>query len=52
MDQLKKWWDLIVTYGPYIGYYVKLDKSWLIVKEEYLNDAKEIFAESGLQITT
>ena len=52
IDQLKRWWDLVIKYGPYIGYYAKPGKSWLIVKEEYKSKAEEVFAGSGLQITT
>ena len=49
---LKIWWDLVIKYGPFIGYYAKPSKSWLIVKEEYLEIAKTTFKGSGLQITT
>ena len=35
-----------------IGYYAKPSKSWLIVKLEYLEDAKEVFKGTGIQITT
>ena len=41
--ELKVWWDLVVKYGPFIGYYAKPTKSWLIVKEEHLEDAKKTF---------
>ena len=37
--------------GPYIGYYAKPSKSWLIVKPQYLEYAREVFAGTGLQIT-
>ena len=50
--ELKNWWDIILKYGPYIGYYAKPEKSWLIVKEQYLEQAREIFRDSGLKITT
>ena len=42
---------MVVKYGPYIGYYAKPSKSWLIVKEQHLAYAKQVFANSGLQIT-
>ena len=46
------WWDLVVHYGPFLGYYAKPEKSWLIVKPEHLKLAEEVFEGSGLQITT
>ena len=45
-------WDLVIRVGPFIGYYAKPSKSWLIVKPGYLEYAKRVFARSGLQITT
>ena len=33
------------------GYSANASKTWLVVKAEYLDQAKEIFAESGVQIT-
>ena len=52
IEQLKEWWDSILYYGPFIGYYAKPSKSWLIIKEEHLLNATEVFAGTGLQITT
>ena len=51
INELKRWWDLVVEYGPYIGYYAKPEKSWLIVKREHFDRAKEVFKDSGLRIT-
>ena len=50
--QLRKWWDLIIDFGVFIGYTAKPTKSWLIVKEEYLQNAQKIFEGTGIQITT
>lgn len=52
IDQLKIWWDIIIKYGPYLGYHAKPSKSWLIVKTEYEEYARNIFKGTGLQITT
>jgi hypothetical protein len=52
LRELKRWWDLVLEYGPLLGYYAKPSKSWLILKEQYLDEAKTIFAGSGVQITT
>ena len=46
VSELKKWWDIIVEYGPYIGYYAKAEKSWLIVKPEYEEEAKHMCFET------
>ena len=51
IEQLKRWWDVVVEYGKFIGYYAKPEKSWLIVKQQYLDIAKETFRHSGLKIT-
>ena len=52
INELKWWWDIIVKFGPFLGYYPKPEKSWLIVKPQFLEQAKEIFSQSGLKITT
>ena len=51
LNQLLSWWKMIVHFGPYIGYYAKPSKSWLIVKEEYYNEAMEMFSDTGLNVT-
>ena len=51
IEQLKRWWDIIVEYGRFLGYYVKPEKSWLIVKQQYLELAETTFQHSGLKIT-
>ena len=51
LASLKFWWDAILRYGPYIGYEAKASKSWLIIKEEYENCARDLFYGSDLNIT-
>ena len=51
IDQLKEWWDLIIEHGPYRGYYVNVDKSWLICKQQHFEHAEQIFADSPIGIT-
>ena len=51
IEKLKEWWDLIIEHGPYIGYYVNAQKSWLICKQQHLEHAKQIFADSPIGIT-
>ena len=50
--QLRSWWDNIVSRGPLLGYYLRADKSWLIVKPDLLVAAEEIFAGTDVRIST
>lgn len=52
LSQLHRWWTSINQLGPAYGYYPNSKKTWLVVKEEFLDDAKSLFANSGVQITT
>ena len=52
LHHLKSWWDSVIRYGPSIGYYVNQRKSWLIVKEQYLEEAKTIFSDCNIEITS
>ena len=52
LRNLRNWWDKICLYGPLLGYYPKASKSWLVVKAEKEEEAKQIFAGTGIQITT
>ncbi len=52
LTQLRRWWDLIISMGKFVGYYAKASKSWLIVKEEHRDNAEKIFEGTGIQITT
>ena len=49
---LKLWWDQLRLNGPKYGYYPKPAKSYLVVKEQFLNQAKAIFEGSDIKITT
>ena len=39
---LKIWWDKLSELGPGFGYFPEATKSWIIVKEEYEDLAREI----------
>ena len=52
IENLKAWWDEVNRIGPMIGYHLKASKSWIIVKEEHLERATEIFRDTNIQITT
>ena len=52
LQRLREWWDRIVEHGPKFGYFPKASKSWLVVKSDKLGDAKIIFGDTGVKITT
>ena len=52
LENLRRWWDRVVHYGPMLGYYPKPSKSWLVVKPEKEDEARRIFEGTGIQITT
>jgi hypothetical protein len=52
LENLRKWWDTITEFGPHLGYFPKPSKSWLVVKESKLEEAKIVFRGTGVNITT
>jgi len=52
LQQLHEWWTKLNRLGPAFGYLANSKKSWLIVKEQHLPRAKEMFANTGVNITT
>ena len=52
MDGLRAWWDKITEFVPEYGYFPNPAKTWLVVKEEYLEAAQNKFEGSGIQLTT
>ena len=52
LKNLRNWWDRICLYGPMLGYYPKASKSWLVVKPEKEEEARQMFEDTGVQITT
>ena len=52
LTDLHQWWLNVQELGPDFGYYVNTTKSWLIVKEEFKDTAKELFRDSKINITT
>ena len=51
LRNVRLWWDKMVEFGPYLGYFPKASKSWLVAKAEKLEEAKEMFAGTGVNIT-
>jgi len=50
--QLKAWWATLNNHGPYIGYHPNASKSVLIVKEEFMQQAETLFADTNVQVTS
>ena len=49
--QIKSWWDHLQTMGPKYGYYPKPSKSFIIVKHQYEQKAREIFSNTNINVT-
>ena len=45
-------WDTPNRFGPSFGYFPNTAKTWLLVKEPELAEAHELFADTGVKITT
>ena len=52
LTDIRKWWDELLAAGPALGYYPNAKKCWLVVKSEKLKEANDVFAGTGINITT
>ena len=52
MADIRKWWDELLAAGAALGYYPNEKKCWLLVKPEKLKEANDVFAGTGINITT
>ena len=52
LENIKIWWDLLTNLGPKIGYFPNSSKSWLNVKENMMENAKQLLKNSGIKITS
>ena len=52
LANLKEWWEHIIQLGSNYGYHPNASKTWLIVKEGHLEEARAIFEGTGVAITT
>ena len=50
--KIKEYWDVLTYLGPKYGDFPKAKKSYLIVKNQHVNLANEVFQHSNVQITT
>lgn len=52
LSSLRSWWDRVQSSGPDFGYHANASKTWLITKEAYLPQAKELFKDTSVNITS
>ena len=52
LQKLRKWWDRLQSIGPTYGYFPNPIKTSLVVKQEKLDDAVQVFGDTQVQITT
>ena len=52
LKDLKICWLEITHIVPFIGYFANRLKSWLIIKERYIQEAENLFADTGIKITS
>ena len=52
LEELKMWWDELVTDGPQLGYFPNAKKCWLITKSEKEERAKTMFGGTAINIST
>jgi hypothetical protein len=52
LKSLRYWWDKLVTSGPAYGYFANAAKTWLITKESLISDAKDIFNNTKVNISS
>jgi hypothetical protein len=49
---LRQWWQHVTTIGPKFGYNPNASKTHLVVKPELASEAKRIFENTDVQIST
>ena len=52
LSRLRAWWDKINELGPAFGYFPNATKSHILVKEDLLHEARDIFEGTNLQVIT
>ena len=52
IEGIRSYWELLQQVGPFYGYFPKPSKSYLMVKEQYLEKAIDTFRGSEVKITT
>ena len=50
LNSLKDWFDEVKLRGPLFGYYPEPSKSYLVVHENFLSEAKSVFEGTGVNV--
>ena len=51
IEELRCWWDSLLHNGPRFGYHTKPSKTWMIVKPECEEKAKQLFEDVNITAT-
>ena len=52
LQQLREWWDRLISIGSLYGYFANPSKSWLLVKPEFIDAANSIFKDTNINFTS
>ena len=52
ISDIYSWWSTLVNKGPLYNYFPKSSKTYLVVKKDHLDTAKNVFHDSNVEITT
>ena len=52
ITSLRRWWENLRSSDPDYGYHANARKTWLITKQKHLSQAKELFQDTGVNITS
>ena len=52
LASIRIWWDKLSSMGPAFGYFPNASKTWLITKDALLDEAKEMFIDTEVRITS
>ncbi|XP_062507224.1 uncharacterized protein LOC134183654, partial [Corticium candelabrum] len=51
LKNVRQWWSAIVEHGPTFGYHPNATKTWLIVKENLMEEGRKVFCDTSVNIT-
>ena len=51
LQRIREWFLKLLEVGPSYGYFAEPSKSLLVVKEDQLNEAKNVFSDLNVEIT-
>ena len=52
LKELRKWWDTLCDAGRSYGYFTNCGKTILLVREDLVSAAKDLFVDTGVQINS